>query len=97
MPALLRYTDTGPQLQPRSVKCKRDVMYVEVSIMSFNGRTARNQTKPSTPLHSPLDLSPQNKFLRSNGFSRRTRLSHEILPSAVAAAVTAAACVVESV
>jgi hypothetical protein len=34
---------------------------------------------PTVP--RPLNLSPEKKFPRPNGFSRRTRLSHEILPT----------------
>jgi hypothetical protein len=45
-----------------------------------NGQTAKNRAKPSPPSRSPLNLSPEKKFPRPNGFSRRTRLSHEILP-----------------
>jgi hypothetical protein len=40
-----------------------------------NGQTAENRAKPSPPSRFPL------KSLWPNGFSRRTRLSHEILPT----------------
>jgi hypothetical protein len=46
-----------------------------------NGQTTENRAKPSPPSRSPLNLSPDTKFPWPNGFSRRTRLSHEILPS----------------
>ena len=46
-----------------------------------NGQTTKNRAKPSPPSRSPLNLSPEKKFPRPNGFSRRTRLSHEILPT----------------
>jgi hypothetical protein len=45
-----------------------------------NGQTAKNRAKPSPPSRSPLNLSPEKKSPWPNGFSRRTRLSHEILP-----------------
>jgi hypothetical protein len=46
-----------------------------------NGQTAEDRAKPSPPSRSPLNLSPDRQFPWPNGLSRRTRLSHEILPS----------------
>jgi hypothetical protein len=46
-----------------------------------NGQSAEDRAKPSPPSRSPLNLSPGRKSPWPNGFSRRTRLSHEILPS----------------
>jgi hypothetical protein len=50
-------------------------------IWPHNGQTAENRAKPSPLSRSPLNLSPDRKFPWPNGFSRRTRLSHEILPA----------------
>jgi hypothetical protein len=46
-----------------------------------NGQTAKNRAKPSPPSRSLLNLSPEKKFPRPNGLSRRARLSHEVLPT----------------
>jgi hypothetical protein len=43
----------------------------------------KKRTKPSPTSRSPLNLSPEKKFPRPNGFSRRARLSHEILPTLI--------------
>ena len=52
-------------------------------IWPTNGQTAENRAKPSPPQRPPLNLSPNTKFPWPNGFSRRTRLSHEVLPSPI--------------
>ena len=82
MPALLRYTDIGPELQTPApaTQCKRHILYVEVPIIPFNGQTTSNHTKLSTPSRSPLDFGVQLPLDMSNGSSRRVASDHQILP-----------------
>ena len=57
------------------------IVRTEAPVLLFNGQTTPNSAKPSPPLRSPLKLSPDKKFLWPNGVSRRTRLSHGVLPA----------------
>jgi hypothetical protein len=57
------------------------IVRTEAPVLLFNGQTTPNSAKPSPPLRSPLKLSPDKKFLWPNGISRRTRLSHGVLPA----------------
>jgi hypothetical protein len=69
-------------VRPRhDVRLFAAICYVIERIWPFNGQTTPNRAKMSPPLRFPLDLSPDKKFLRPNGFSRRTRLSHKVLPT----------------
>jgi hypothetical protein len=81
MPALLRYTDIGPELQPRSVNAIYYMLYVGVPIIPFNGQTTSNHTKLTTPSRSPLDFGVYMPVDMSNVSSRRVASGHQILPT----------------
>jgi hypothetical protein len=67
---------SGPQHRPST-----HILYVEARVWPFNGQTARNQTKPSTPLYYPYDFGAHRRSGITNGPPRRTTSDHEILPS----------------
>jgi hypothetical protein len=70
----------------RTIKDKRPFAH----IWPPNGQTAKNRAKLSPPSRPPLNLSPEKIPMALNGFSRRTRLSHEIMPAGNANANNAA-------
>jgi hypothetical protein len=62
------YLDIPTQATTPATQCKRHILYVEARIWPLNGQTARNQTKPSTPLRSPLDFGAHRRPGIASGF-----------------------------
>ena len=75
------YLDIPTQATTPATRCKRHILYVEARVWPFNGQTARNQTKPSTPLYYPYDFGAHRRSGITNGSSRRITSDHEILPT----------------
>ena len=73
------YLDIPTQARTPATQCKRHILYVEARAWPFNGQTARNQTKPSTPLYYPYDFGAHRRSGITNGPSRRITSDHEIL------------------
>ena len=75
------YLDIPTQATTPATQCKRHILYVEARVWPFNGQTARNQTKPSTPLYCSYDFGAHRRSGISNGPSGRTTSDHEIRPN----------------
>jgi hypothetical protein len=75
------YLDIPTQATTPATQCKRHILHVEARTWPFNGQTARNQTKPRTPLHSPFGFGAHRRSGITNGPSRRITSDHESLPN----------------